>query len=111
MEFLKRIYEKRRRYFENLDEYLNSVKEIVLKDIPESEIYVFGSVVGGDYSVGLSDIDVAVVSDSFSDREKKLEMFGKLTKEFFDSPFEFHVLTKEQWKFYRRFVKEFRKVL
>ncbi|AKG92628.1 Nucleotidyltransferase domain [Geoglobus ahangari] len=110
MGFLKKVYERRRRYFENLEEYLKNVKEVVQSDAPESEIYIFGSVVRGDYSIGLSDIDVAIVSDRFSDREKKLEKFGKLTKEFFDSPFEFHVLTREQWEYYRKFVREFRKV-
>ena len=37
---------------------------------------------------GLSDIDIAVVSE-FLMREKKLEDFEKLIREFFDSPFEF----------------------
>ncbi len=93
-----------------MDEYLKETGEIVRRKVPNAEIYIYGSVIEGDYSVGLSDIDVAIVSDVFKNREKKLEIFGKLSRIFMDSPFEFHVLTREQWNFYKNFVKKFRKV-
>lgn len=110
MEFLREVYERRRKYFEQLNEYLKKIKEIVKREIPDAEIYLYGSVVEGRFSIGLSDIDVAIVSDRFKDREKKLEVFGKLIKEFFDSPFEFHVLTREQWNFYKKFIKSVKKI-
>ena len=110
MEFLREVYERRRKYFEHLSEYLKKIKEIVKREIPDAEIYLYGSVVEDRFSIGLSDIDVAIVSDSFKDREKKLEVFGKLIKEFFDSPFEFHVLTEEQWNFYKKFIKSVKKI-
>ena len=110
MEFLREVYERRRKYFEQLNEYLKKIKEIVKREIPDAEIYLYGSVVEGRFSIGLSDIDVAIVSDRFKDREKKLEVFGKLIKEFFDSPFEFHVLTEEQWNFYKKFIKSVKKI-
>ena len=110
MAFLKRVYEDRRKYFEDLDSYLREIKEIVQRECPDSEIYLFGSVVNGNYSIGLSDIDVAVVSDTFRDRDKKLDVFGKLTKSFFDSPFEFHVFTEVQWELFKKFVKKYRKI-
>ena len=110
MEFLRKVYERRRKYFEQLNEYLKKIKEIVKREIPDAEIYLYGSVVEGRFSIGLSDIDVAIVSDRFKDREKKLEVFGKLIKEFFDSPFEFHVLTEEQWNFYKKFIKSVKKI-
>jgi len=105
-----RFYEDRRKYFEDLDIYLREIKDIVQRECPDAEIYLFGSVVNGNYSIGLSDIDVAAVSDTFRDRDKKLDVFGKLTKSFFDSPFEFHVLTHEQWKFFRNPVKKYRRI-
>ncbi len=110
MTFLKRVYEDRRKYFEDLDIYLREIKDIVQRECPDAEIYLFGSVVNGDHSIGLSDIDVAVVSDTFRNRDKKLDVFGKLTKSFFDSPFEFHVLTHEQWKFFRNFLEKYIKI-
>ncbi len=111
MDFLKLVYEERKKYFENLDEYLKEIKNIVKKEISEFEIYIFGSVAENRYSIGLSDIDVAIVSDEFKDRKKKLDVFGMLTWIFMDSPFEFHLLTKEQWNFYRRFIKTVKAVL
>jgi hypothetical protein len=110
MEFLRRVYEERKKYFENLDLYLREIKKIVQKKYPRAKIYVFGSVIEGKYSIGLSDIDVAVVSDAFEDRDEKLTFFGSLTKKFFDSPFEFHVLTPEQWEFFRRFAGKYKEV-
>ncbi len=107
---LRRIYEERRKYFENVEKYLDEIKRIVKDECPDAKIYLFGSVVEGNYSVGLSDIDVAVVSDEFRDRERKLDMFGRLTKIFFDSPFEFHVLTTEQWELFRKLVGGLREV-
>ena len=57
------------------------------------EIYVYGSILSDEFSVGLSDADIAIVSDEFNDRDKKLEIFGELT----------HVLSRERWKTYKRF--------
>ncbi len=108
MDFLKRVYEGKKEYFENLDFHLQKVKELVLKSCPDAKIYLFGSVVEGDYSVGLSDIDVAIISNRFRNRDLKLEVFGRLTKKFFDSPFEFHVLTEEQWVKLRKLVGNYR---
>ena len=110
MDFLREIYKRRKKYFEELEKHLEEVKKVVDDLCPNAKVYVFGSVVEGDYSVGLSDIDVAVVSNDFKDRDKKLEVFGELTKKFFDSPFEFHVLTEEQWGKLRKFVKKFREI-
>jgi len=110
MEFLKERYERRKKYFKNLEKYLKEIKKIVLEKVPDAKIYLFGSVLRENYSIGLSDIDIAIVSERFKDRNLKLEIFGMLLKKYFDSPFEFHILTKEQWEFYKRFVKEYREI-
>lgn len=111
MRFLKERYERRKKYFDNLEKFLlKEIKKIVGREVQDAEIYLYGSLIEGEYSIGLSDIDVAVVTDTFKDREKKLSMFGTLTKTFIDSPFEFHTLTKEQWETYRRFVKKYKKI-
>ena len=55
MEFLRKVYERRRKYFEQLNEYLKRIKEIVKREIPDAEIYLYGSVVEGRFSIGLSD--------------------------------------------------------
>ena len=110
MEFLRKVYERRKKYFENLEWYLDKIKEIVKKEVGDAEIYLYGSVLEGSYSIGLSDIDVAIVSDVFKDRDRKLDFFGRMLGEFFDSPFEFHVLSREQWEYYKNFIKNFKRV-
>lgn len=90
-------------YFKNYVELCRELKALVSRYV-EAEVYVFGSVVRGDYSPGLSDIDVAVVSDEFEDRSLKLRVYDALCDEFFDTPIEFHLLTSEQWKLYLRFI-------
>ncbi len=107
MGFIKDIYERRKKYFENMESFLLEIKRIVKENVPDAELFLFGSVVEGNYSIGLSDIDVAIVSDAFLQRDLKLELFGKLLEKFFDSPFEFHLLTKERWEYYSRFIKKF----
>ncbi|ADC66535.1 DNA polymerase beta domain protein region [Ferroglobus placidus DSM 10642] len=96
---------ERAEYFLNFKKYAEEIKRILKEHLSEFEVYVFGSVVRGDYSIGLSDIDIAVVSDELKDREKKLEIYDLLLEKFFETPFEFHLLTKEKWKFYLRFIK------
>ncbi|MCS7121542.1 MAG: nucleotidyltransferase domain-containing protein [Archaeoglobaceae archaeon] len=52
-------------YFKNYRKYLQEISEILSNYLKKFEVYVFGSVVRGDYSPGLSDIDVAIVSEEF----------------------------------------------
>lgn len=96
---------ERSKYFLNFKKYAKEIKNILKNYLSEFEVYVFGSVIRGDYSPGLSDIDIAIVSDEFKDRRKKLEVYDILFERFFDTPFEFHLLTKDRWKFYLRFIK------
>lgn len=98
-------YKRRLMYFKNYRKVAKSIKALVKKFV-NAEVFVFGSVIKGDFSVGLSDIDIAVVSEKFKNRELKLKIYDELLKKYFDSPFEFHILTPEQWRFYRRFIKK-----
>ncbi len=94
---------ERLKYFKNFVEIGREIKELVCKYI-NAKIFIFGSIVRNDYSVGLSDIDVAVVSEEFKNREKKLMIYDILFDRYFESPLEFHLLTETQWKFFLRFI-------
>ena len=108
MGLLKDIYERKKDYVKNLDKYLMEIGKFLKGKVENFEIYVYGSILSDEFSIGLSDIDIAIVSDDFKDRDKKLEIFGELTKMFIDAPYEFHVLSREQWEFRRKFVKNFK---
>ena len=102
-------YAERIVYFQNYLEFGEKIKEMV-NEMAKARVFIFGSVVRGDFSPGLSDIDVAIVSDAFENRDLKLAVLDRLLDEFFFSPFEFHVLTKKQWRFYSRFIDEFTEI-
>jgi hypothetical protein len=63
---------ERLKYFENFREIGKEIKEIVNRHV-KAKVFIFGSAVRNEYSVGLSDIDVAIVSNEFKDREKKIK--------------------------------------
>ena len=98
-------------YFKNYGKCVKEMRDLLSKYLEEFELYVFGSAIKGDYSIGLSDIDVAIVSNEFELRKKKLRVYDVLFEKYFDSPFEFHLLTVKRWKFFSRFIgKDFVKV-
>ncbi len=95
---------ERVKYFQNFVDYAREIKMALAGILGDYRVYVFGSVVRNDYSPGLSDIDIAIVSDEFENRKKKLEVYDLLFERFFDTPFEFHLLTRKRWKFYLNFI-------
>ncbi len=113
MEILRARYEENKKYFENPLKYLRGVKKILKKNgIKEFRIFLFGSIVRGDYSIGLSDIDVLIVSDKFKDKELRRKVYLELGEKYFAKPFEFHLATPEQFNsFYSKMVgKDIREI-
>jgi predicted nucleotidyltransferase len=58
-------------------EVAREVKELIDREV-KVRVFVFGSTVRGYYCTGLSDIDVAIVSSDFENREKKLRVYSLL---------------------------------
>ncbi len=104
----------RKNYFKNWRKYLSEVKKIAREYFGENfkEMVVFGSVAKGNFSVGLSDIDVAIVLKEKVSNEKRIEFIELIFRKFPDSPFEFHVVDEKVWKgWYLRFIGEKEKIL
>ena len=77
------------------------VKEIVHRFDPKARVYVFGSVVRGEYT-GASDIDILVVTERI---DLKYDMMVEVYRSV-EAPVELHIVTGEQLeKWYRRFIK------
>ncbi len=105
VELAKRIYDRRRKYFENLDHYLGVISDRVRKLLPDARVYLFGSVVEGRIHP-LSDIDVAIVSKNAPKKVSEIAKLKLKVLEGFEfSPFELHILTEEEWEFYKKFVR------
>ncbi len=110
VELAKRIYERRKKYFENLDLYLKLIKERIKVIFPDAKIYLFGSVVEGRTHPH-SDIDVAIVTDNIPKNVRELARIKiKVLEGLEFSPFELHILSEKEWSFYRNFVKKFKEV-
>ncbi|UNQ73732.1 nucleotidyltransferase domain-containing protein [Infirmifilum sp. NZ] len=88
-----------------LEKYMEvaaEVKKVVLEVDPEAEVYVFGSVVRGDYTAA-SDIDILVVTEKV---DRKYEIMTRVYQRV-DAPVELHVVTRRLYtEWYRRFIPE-----
>jgi len=110
IELARKMHEKRKKYFDELDGYLSVIKSRVKKLIPDCEVYLFGSVVEKKVHP-LSDIDVAIVSDNIPKKPKEIaELKLKILEGFEFSPFELHLLSRSEWDFYKNFSRTYRKV-
>lgn len=111
LELLKERVRREKKYFEDPERYLRTFKEILKKELGDDvRIYLFGSVVRGDYIVGRSDIDVLVVSKNVPERvRRRSEIVTEFLRAIGDlyAPFEVHFATPEQFEgWYKRFIKE-----
>jgi len=96
------------KYFENYRKYAEKIKAIASKLLKDCKVFVFGSVVEGK-ALPSSDIDVLIVSKN---TPKKMKERAKIVAEIFRkigifSPFEIHLITEEEFEWYKRFVKKF----
>ncbi|MEM4949565.1 MAG: nucleotidyltransferase domain-containing protein [Candidatus Jordarchaeales archaeon] len=111
VELARRIYEKRKGFFERWEKYVEEVKVRAMSLLPEVKVYVFGSVVRGDYHPMFSDVDVAVVSPGVPEEAtERTKVRLKLTEGFDDSSLEVHLLTPKEWETYKRFIDVYREI-
>ncbi|MEM4700068.1 MAG: nucleotidyltransferase domain-containing protein [Candidatus Nezhaarchaeales archaeon] len=82
--------------FRSLERYLKVVVEAVRELDEGAEVYLFGSVVEGTYTLS-SDIDVLVVTD-----QPPEEVLAKLWERGIKDPFEVHVVKREVLDLYKR---------
>jgi len=107
MEFLKEIYEERKRVFDNYIFYVRKIKENAKKVIGKDvKVFVFGSVLEDRFSIGLSDIDVAIVTKN--EVEDKARLIEKILKGIdARNVFEIHLISEEKFNnWYKRFIKK-----
>lgn len=88
-------------YLRNYMATAKAIKEIVTRIDPEAEVYVFGSVVRGEYTAA-SDIDILIVTKHI---ESKYELMVNVYK-YVEAPMELHVTTPQLFeKWYKRFIR------
>ncbi len=105
---IEAVYLSRKNYFENYAKFAKEIKTLAKSFFKEnfSKLLVFGSVVKGRFSVGLSDIDIAVLLKKEVPLKEKIKFMVLVDEKFSGNPFEIHVVSEERWeKWYKRFVR------
>jgi predicted nucleotidyltransferase len=109
--FSREYVERRRWYFENIDEIVKMIKGVLDIFFDKYEIYLFGSVAENDYTMA-SDIDILIVSD---ETPSKISERSKIIAEIYrviglDAPVEIHLVDQRGFRWYKRFVKKYIKL-
>ncbi|MDJ0270715.1 MAG: nucleotidyltransferase domain-containing protein [Aigarchaeota archaeon] len=91
------VEEARRRqsFFNNLKQHLEELKRAIHSIDPEAELYIFGSVARGDYTLA-SDVDILIVT-----RMQPGFILKELWLKGFREPFEFHVVSPDMLEHYK----------
>jgi len=102
-----RFSEMRSKYKDLLQQFKAELEHLLQSPL---RMPVFGSVVEGR-SGPLSDVDVMMISDEFRELEKRLKTYA-LARRVFGSPhpFELHLITREEFEWYRRFVSTYEEI-
>ncbi len=100
--------ERRRWYFDNLDRVVNMIRGVLDGLFREYEIYLFGSVAEGDYTMA-SDIDILVVSAEVPRQvSRRSEIVSRIYSAVgLDAPLEIHLATPREFQWYRRFMRRY----
>jgi len=105
------ILKKWRKYYENIDYYLQKIKKIAKEYDSSAKVILFGSIVEGTSRPG-SDIDVLIITDLAKNVEDRIELRMKIAEQIGDiTPFEFHIITREEYEgWYKRFINKYREI-
>lgn len=103
------IAKRNKLYFDNYLGYVKNIKGNFEKLLGEVRVYVFGSVISGNYSIFSSDIDILIISDKAPNKisEKSLLIIKALKEIGFPNPFQIHLITPNEYEnWYKNFIKE-----
>jgi predicted nucleotidyltransferase len=103
-ELLVREARRRLLVFRDLWKYLVEIKGVVVGLDAGARVFLFGSVAAGDYTFA-SDVDVLIVTDL-----KPSYVIAVLRRCGFEEPFEFHVMSNEEFRLYAPRIKSLREV-
>lgn len=81
---------RRRAVLKNLEHYLARIKQVVKELDENGEVYLFGSVAEGEYTLS-SDIDVLIITE-----KDPFQMRVELWRAGITEPFELHIYAPQQ---------------
>jgi predicted nucleotidyltransferase len=91
--------------YRNPYDLLRRIKNDLRRIVPDAEVYLFGSIAKGKYTMA-SDIDVLVVVDSTNKLNvDRVKVFIK--RKYIEYPIELHIVSRREFeKWYKRFINE-----
>ena len=97
--------EERKRYLRDIYKYAEKVKEIVKQRDPNARMMLFGSAVKGELRPD-SDIDLLIITDIAEKLDERIKLRMEIVKILGEgSPFEIHIITKEEYEnWYGKFI-------
>ena len=90
----------------NYRKFIPNIVSAIREILGDAKVFLFGSVVEGK-AVGGSDIDIMIVADVRGNL-KRSDIIAKIEEKAglpFDNPFEFHLLTAEEFERWKRIFK------
>ncbi len=104
----KKIWQKRKRYFENYLFWSRKIKQKTIEILGEDvKVLVFGSIVKGEWGPN-SDIDILIISEKLSKNWEENTWIKTEIKKSIDlfSPFQIHLATPQEYQnWYQKFIK------
>ena len=106
VDYLVQKEKAQKKIFKNYLNYAKKIKKIAQDLLGEVKVFIFGSVLKKNKIP--NDIDILIISPQFKDYRKKREFRVKMWEKFGDFfPFEFHLVTPEEYQnWYQKFIKE-----
>lgn len=100
---------EKRRMVENWREYVSKIAKACKELLGECEVYVFGSVAENKWTGG-SDVDILIISDNTPPTSKeRAEIIAKIEEKInlpIAHPFEIHLATRKEAKWYWKHIKK-----
>lgn len=84
----------------NHKKYLKTIYKSIKKNLPNSRVYLFGSVLGGKL-VGGSDIDILILAEVPEKHMRRAEIITDIEKDAslpYVHPFDFHLITQAEFE-------------
>ena len=107
------LHQKREeeKYFRNYLLYAKEAAIVAKESLPDVKLYLFGSILRKE-ATPASDIDLLIFSEKMPKKlSERNKIKVKILKEIgFFSPFELHLVDKEEFEFYKKFIDKMKEV-
>ena len=109
-ELYRQKIEKRRRALEELSSFFKKIKKAAKSFDKNAEVYLFGSFLKRKKFTASSDIDILVLIKDLEHSERAKVLTGIKRAIDFNPLFQIHLVNESEYRWYKRFVKSFKKI-